>query len=68
MNEKGAVKSISCFPLSPPGFEKRVNSAFSKLWPGRKYLNHGIKILTELLQETTALVKGLQGKDVLTET
>lgn len=56
MNEKGAVRAISKFPICPPGFEKRVNNAFSKLWPGRKYLIHGIRVLTELLQETTALV------------
>ena len=56
MNEKGAVKLVSSFPICPSKFEKRVNEAFSKLWPERKHLKHGVEVLSGLQQEIEELV------------
>jgi predicted nucleotidyltransferase len=55
MNEKGSVKFASGLRLCPAQFESRVNEVFSRLSPSREHLNHGYKVLSELVEEATAL-------------
>lgn len=55
MNEKGAVRAITDFKNAPAQYEKKVNRIFSRLEPSRKHLNNSVKLLSELIQEVTAL-------------